>query len=117
MATSRERAAIAGYLGFAAVVATIGFWIVNTGPTTAPPNYQSPPAQTQETWSPDPLHTEAIASPYGPDRDCGDGTTGTFAECWARIKAEASQEVRDAEASRPQQRDAMPPLPRGRHPH
>lgn len=100
MSTSSRRDALIGFLVCAGPMAAIAIWIGATAHTGEPPNSQSPPAQTQEAWSPSPLHTEPIASPYGPDRDCGDGTTGTFAECWARIKAEASQEVRDAAASR-----------------
>lgn len=86
MATSRERAALAGYLVFASCVAAAGFWMANTGPATTPTNA---PADEQS-------HAPGAAAPdgqTGDERTCYDGTRGTFADCWERIQADASRDA------------------------
>ncbi|MFF4399363.1 hypothetical protein [Streptomyces sp. NPDC001480] len=92
MATERERAALIGYLIFAIPVAAIGFWIANTGPTTAPPDYTTP-SEPALVGTPSPA--ESIPETLEPaEQDCGDGTRGTFAECWARGIEEALQDLK-----------------------
>jgi hypothetical protein len=98
VATERERAVLIGYLIFAIPVAAIGFWMVNTEPTTNPPPF-STPSELAVTWTPAPQ--ESIPETLGPaEQDCGDSTRGTFAECWARAKEEALQKGQEVEASR-----------------
>jgi hypothetical protein len=94
MATERERAAFIGYLVFAIPLVAIGFWIANTGPTTDPPDYTTP-SEPAVTWTPEPP-VSIPDSPSSAQQDCGDGTEGTWAECWQRAHDRAVARLRTA---------------------
>lgn len=98
MSASGRQETLIGFLVCVGPIAAIAIWMGVSGPTGEPPQYKTPTGISL-TWSPESTPDIPTDPQYGPEDDCGDGTTGTFAECWARIKAEASQEVRDAEAS------------------
>lgn len=78
---SRKEAVI-GFLVCVGPIAAIALWIAHTGPTTDPPAYTTP-SEPAFTWTPTP--PPSIRESLEPaEQDCGDGTWGTFAECWNR---------------------------------
>lgn len=97
MATTRERAAVIGYLIFATCVATVGFWMVNTAPTETP---------SQRNGTSEGTNSDSQGE-Y--EYHCYDGIPGTYAECWERIKVESSREAAAWAATAFPTRQSTPP--------
>jgi hypothetical protein len=63
------------------------------GPSEHEPGYAVPSVST-DTWTPPPTPEELPDGPqYGPEHDCGDGTRGTYAECWNRARDEYEEHM------------------------
>jgi hypothetical protein len=104
--SSSDRKAMAlGWFVIGAPIAVIG--ILASGPPEEP-EYETPVEQVQ-TWTPEPAplpaEREEIVSSYGPEQDCGDGTRGTFGECWQRLQEEALAEAARSAAAQPSPSD------------
>lgn len=107
MHRASRRDALVGFLICIGPMAAIAFWVgVSAGPA-APPKYSTPKTETY-TWTPEAAPSIPAEPQYGPEQDCGDGTRGTFAECWERIKAEASREAAVWAATAFPTRQSMP---------
>ncbi|MGW2113742.1 hypothetical protein [Streptomyces zhihengii] len=50
--------------------------------TNEPVDRPAPTTVTQPPITPSPGSPAPDGPVYGPERDCGDGTRGTFADCW-----------------------------------
>jgi hypothetical protein len=92
MDSASRRDALVGFLICIGPMAAIAFWVGATSPATDLPDYTTPNPQTH-TWTPEVAPNIPDEPQYGPEEDCGDGTRGTFAECWERIKVDASREA------------------------
>lgn len=66
-----------------------------------PVDYDSTPTEYVDEWTPEPAPEEPIRMQPGPERDCGDGTRGTFAECWQRLQQEALAETSRSATAQP----------------
>lgn len=103
MDRASRRDALVGFLICIGPMAAIAFWVGSTAGPADPPDYTTPKTQTY-TWTPE----AAPSIPDEPAEDCGDGTRGTFTECWERIKAEASREAAAWAATAFPTRQSMP---------
>lgn len=79
-----RKALLLGSLVCGLPIAAFAIWISTTGPTTDPPDYGTP-SQPRFAWTPSPPPTGPIGEAVSAVQDCGDGTEGTFAECWQRL--------------------------------
>lgn len=80
---SRREAAL-GVLICVLPITVIALWVASTRPTAEPSAYTTPSGPAI-TWTPVPQ--VSIPEDLTPaEQDCGDGTEGTFAECWQRAR-------------------------------
>lgn len=80
----RWKATVLGFLVCGSPIAVIAIWVGMTESATTTPDYETP-SQPLANWTPSPARTTPIGDLEPAVHACGDGTEGTFAECWQRL--------------------------------
>lgn len=88
---------IGGWAIIASPALAIGLYVSATGSTTDPPRPAPAVSEPADTYTPEPPAPDnadlSNVNPSPLQRDCGDGTTGTYGECWQRGMAEVYESL------------------------